>query len=260
MANVGSWKPDRLDTIHYIHKLAEARVGEGYYVISGCDVHEKGTPDMDVVVDSGEIFYNGSYVTVAGNAVAITAADGTNDRMDVIYINSAGTAVVHDGDVLAVSDPLGNAIWTQYEQPYPKTGCPTGVILALVYVPANDTAIGNAQIEDIAQYNPMNNINKISATVEYDDTDVTIGTVPANSLILKIVKYPGTTFDDSTITIGDVGDNDRLATDTIIDPDGSSAVVYEIDHVYTSSTAIHAYVTDLGSASQGSCTIMIIYA
>lgn len=153
MANVGSWQPDRLDTIHYIHKLAESRVGEGYSVISGCDVHENGTPDMDVVVDSGEIFYGDVYKTVAGNNVTISAADGTNDRIDVIYVDSSGVAQVHTGDALPVSDPLGNTVWTQYESPYPKTGCPAGVIIALVYVPANDTSIENAQIEDIAQYN-----------------------------------------------------------------------------------------------------------
>lgn len=153
MANVGSWQPDRLDTIHYIHKLAEARVGDGYSVISGCDVNENGTPDMDVVVDSGSVYFNNVITPVSGNSVTISTADGTNDRIDVIYIDASGVAQVHTGDALVKSDPLGNSIWTQYEQPYPKTGCPAGVIIALVYVPANDTAIGNAQIEDIAQYN-----------------------------------------------------------------------------------------------------------
>jgi len=165
MANVGSWQPDRLDTIHYIHKLAEARVGEGYSVISGCDVHEKGIPDMDVVVDSGEIFYGDVYKTVAGNNVTISAANGTNDRIDVIYVDSSGVAQVHTGDALPVNDPLGNTVWTQYESPYPKTGCPTGVIIALVYVPANDTSIENAQIEDIAQYNIRK--HAIDSTVEH---------------------------------------------------------------------------------------------
>ena len=169
MANVGSWQPDRFDTIHYIHKLAEARVGEGYSVISGCDVHENGTPDMDVVVDSGEIFYGDVYKTVAGNNVTISAADGTNDRIDVIYVDSSGVAQVHTGDALPVSDPLGNTVWTQYESPYPKTGCPAGVIIALVYVPANDTSIENAQIEDIAQYNLIEGITTLNDNVTQAD-------------------------------------------------------------------------------------------
>jgi len=169
MANVGSWQPDRLDTIHYIHKLAESRVGEGYSVISGCDVHENVTPDMDVVVDSGEIFYGDVYKTVAGNNVTISAADGTNDRIDVIYVDSSGVAQVHTGDALAVSDPLGNTVWTQYESPYPKTGCPAGVIIALVYVPANDTSIENAQIEDIAQYNLIEGITALNDNVTQAD-------------------------------------------------------------------------------------------
>jgi len=169
MANVSSWQPDRLDTIHYIHKLAESRVGEGYSVISGCDVHENGTPDMDVVVDSGEIFYGDVYKTVAGNNVTISAANGTNDRIDVIYVDSSGVAQVHTGDALPVSDPLGNTVWTQYESPYPKTGCPAGVIIALVYVPANDTSIENAQIEDIAQYNLIEGITTLNDNVTQAD-------------------------------------------------------------------------------------------
>jgi len=166
MANVGSWQPDRLDTIHYIHKLAEERVGEGYSVISGCDVNEKGTPDMDVVVDSGSVYFNNVITAVAGNNVTISAADGTHDRIDVIYVDTSGVAQVHTGDALVKSDPLGNTVWTQYEQPYPKTGCPSGTIIALVYVPANDTAIGNVQIEDVAQYNIRK--HAIDSTVEHD--------------------------------------------------------------------------------------------
>ena len=166
MANIGSWQPDRLDTIHYIHKLAEERVGEGYSVISGCDVNEKGTPDMDVVVDSGSVYFNNVITAVAGNNVTISAADGTHDRIDVIYVDTSGVAQVHTGDALVKSDPLGNTVWTQYEQPYPKTGCPSGTIIALVYVPANDTAIGNVQIEDVAQYNIRK--HAIDSTVEHD--------------------------------------------------------------------------------------------
>ena len=206
MANVGSWKPDRLDTIHYIHKLAEARVGEGYSVISGCDVHEKGTPDMDVVVDSGEIFYGDIYKTVAGNNVTISAANGTNDRIDVIYVDSSGVAQVHTGDALPVSDPLGNAIWTQYESPYPKTGCPAGVIIALVYVPANDTSIENAQIEDIAQWGAYK-IAKLQATVTHDGgASQSIGTSPAFcDLIRATIRCTQASGGLATVDIGWAG-------------------------------------------------------
>jgi len=260
MANVGSWQPDRLDTIHYIHKLAESRMGEGYAVISGCDVTETaGTPDMNITVDAGEIFYNGNYVTVTGNAVAITAADGTNDRMDVIYINSAGTAVVHDGDVLAVSDPLGNTIWTQYEQPYPKAGCPSGTILALVHVPANDTAIGNAQIEDIAQYN-VNKVISVSANVPYDDADneVTIATIPASSIITSIAKIPGTAYDAGSVTVGIDGDEDTLMPAIVVDATGSDFETVNVNYGCSTKTTIKAFITP-GAASQGTFTIILTY-
>ena len=73
---------------------------------------------------------------------------------------------------------MGNTIWTQYESPYPKTGCPAGVIIALVYVPANDTSIKNAQIEDIAQYNLSGRVRYATATIPYNAADEVIYDTP----------------------------------------------------------------------------------
>jgi hypothetical protein len=245
MANVGSWQPDRLDTIHYIHKLAEARVGEGYSVISGCDVHEKGIPDMDVVVDSGEIFYGDVYKTVAGNNVTISAANGTNDRIDVIYVDSSGVAQVHTGDALPVSDPLGNTVWTQYESPYPKTGCPAGVIIALVYVPANDTSIENAQIEDIAQYNLSGRVRYATAIIPYDDADneVTILTMPSNGIVRFVAKICGTAYDAGTVSIGEDGDVANLMSTSLVDATGSTNNTYTPNKYYASGSVIKAFIT-----------------
>lgn len=268
MANVGSWQPDRLDTIHYIHKLAESRVGEGYSVISGCDVHENGTPDMDVVVDSGEIFYGNVYKTVAGNNVTISAANGTNDRIDVIYVDSSGVAQVHTGDALPVSDPLGNTVWTQYESPYPKTGCPAGVIIALVYVPANDTSIENAQIEDIAQWGAANSNTLVEVSVPYNDADgkVLIATVPAGSIIEYIAKRKPngvTTFayDAGTVTIGTDADPDLLMTSVMVDPTGATAKAHKPSADDTGSidaeTAIYAFIA--GGPTVGNIIIVMRY-
>jgi len=260
MANVGSWQPDRLDTIHYIHKLAESRVGEGYSVISGCDVHENVTPDMDVVVDSGEIFYGDVYKTVAGNNVTISAADGTNDRIDVIYVDSSGVAQVHTGDALPVSDPLGNTVWTQYESPYPKTGCPAGVIIALVYVPANDTSIENAQIEDIAQYNLSGRVRYATAVIPYDDADneVTILTMPSNGIIRFVAKICGTAYDAGTVSIGEDGDVANLMSTSLVDATGSTNDTYTPNKYYTSGAVIKAFITP-GSATEGTFTLILEY-
>jgi hypothetical protein len=260
MANVGSWQPDRLDTIHYIHKLAESRAGEGYSVISGCDVHENGTPDMDVIVDSGEIFYGDVYKTVAGNSVTITAADGTNDRIDVIYVDGSGVAQVHTGDALAKSDPLGNSVWTQYEQPYPKTGCPAGVIIALVYVPANDTSIENAQIEDIAQYNLNGRVRYATAEIPFDDADgeVTILTMPANGIVRFWAKICGTAYDAGTVSLGEDGDVANLAATTVVDATGSTPVTVTKNKYYAAASSIKAFITP-GAASEGTFTILLEY-
>ena len=145
-----------------------------------------------------------SYTSVAGNSVNISAADGSLDRMDIIYIDTDGVACVHTGDNLVLSDPLGNTIWQQYESPYPKTGCPTGVIIGLVYIIHGDTTILDAEIEDIAQYTEFYTVSPTSATDE------------------NIAAFDGTTgklLKDSSKAMSDVHTRDH-AIDGTDDHDG----------------------------------------
>jgi hypothetical protein len=102
-------------------------------VVSGCEVTAQGTPDMTVAVASGVAIVAGTSATVASGNVTITAADGTNPRFDLICVDSAGTKSAVAGT--AASNPV--------------FGDPAGkVVLAAVYVPANDTAIASNQIVD----------------------------------------------------------------------------------------------------------------
>lgn len=106
--------------------------GDG--VISGCGVTAQGTPDMTVAVAAGMIVYGhiGAIVT-AGN-VTITTADATNPRFDLVVVNNSGTKSVTAGTPAA--SPVFPAIPAD------------SIVLATVYVPANDTAIQSNQITD----------------------------------------------------------------------------------------------------------------
>jgi hypothetical protein len=102
-------------------------------VFCGCAVTAQGSPDMTVAVAVGLVRVGGTVVNVAAGNVTITAADGTNPRFDLICVNSSGTKSAVAGTASAnpvFPDPAGK------------------VVLAAVYVPANDTAINSNQISD----------------------------------------------------------------------------------------------------------------
>ena len=86
-----------------------------------------------------------------------------------------------------------------------------------------------------------------------------IGTVSASSRVTLItVEILSACNGTSTLTVGDSGDNDRLATDDVIDM--TSIGVYNITsaHQYTSETEILAYYTN-NSTNTGSIKINVSY-
>ena len=104
-------------------------------VLSGCAVTAQGTPDMTVAVAAGSIRSAGTvYAVTAGNGT-ITAADATNPRLDLVVITSAGAIAVRAG--------------TASSTPKPAARTAGDVVLAVVFVPAADTAIESNQIVDL---------------------------------------------------------------------------------------------------------------
>lgn len=106
----------------------------GRGVASGCAVTEAGTPAMSVVVASGSVVIARVVHSVSGGTVALSAADATNPRFDLIYADDAGAVHVRTGTP---------AVSPTYASPDDDE-----VGLAMVYVPATDTAVQNAQIVD----------------------------------------------------------------------------------------------------------------
>lgn len=113
--------------------IAAGLAGTG--VISGCAVTAQGSPDMTLAVAAGTVRVAGvPRATVTAGNVTITTADATNPRFDLVVVSSTGVKSVTAGAPAAT--PAFPAIPAN------------SVVLAAVYVPANDTAIGTTQIID----------------------------------------------------------------------------------------------------------------
>jgi hypothetical protein len=121
-------EPDSVD----FDILAAGYSGSG--VISGCAVTAQSTPDMTVAVASGIVSVAGVRAAVSGANTTIGTADGTNPRFDTITINSSG----------AIATTAGTAASVPELPAIPSVS----VVLALIFVPANDTTIATVQITD----------------------------------------------------------------------------------------------------------------
>lgn len=101
-------------------------------VLSGLAV--TGGADMTPAVAKGAVLSNRTLFAVAAADVTITTADATNPRIDLIVVTSAGALAVRAG--------------TPAASPKPPARTANDVVIASVYVPANDTAIATTQIID----------------------------------------------------------------------------------------------------------------
>jgi hypothetical protein len=153
LANIGTLG-DSLTRLHIFteaHAQVISRHSQGFFAISGCDVHQAASPGMTITVDSGTVGYNGQQISVSGLTVSIDTADMSNPRFDVITINDSGIPQVSTG-VVATIMPLNTTDPWQMTVPFVASPIPSGVILAIVYVEAGTTSILNAAIDDIALY------------------------------------------------------------------------------------------------------------
>jgi hypothetical protein len=107
-------------------------------VLSGLAV--TGGADMTPAVAKGAVLSNRVMFAVAAADVTITAADATNPRIDLIVVNSSGALAVRTGT------PAPFTPGTSTPKPPARTA--NDVVIAFVYVPANDTAIATTQIVD----------------------------------------------------------------------------------------------------------------
>ena len=104
----------------------------------------------------------------------------------------------------------------------------------------------------------------ITATVTQSggSGNTTIGTVSNNARITLVSVEVTQAFDDAnaTLTVGDSGDNDRLASDVMIDLTSTGTYAMQPAYQYTggSDTDIVAYL-NIGSSSTGSAKVLVSY-
>lgn len=116
----------------YIKALAASEID---FVTSGCAPTPQGSPNMTVAIASGVVFSNGARFAVTGANATIGTANATNPRLDLIVITSAGAIAVRAGTAAAA--------------PKPPVKTANDVLIAVVFVPANDTTISADQIVDL---------------------------------------------------------------------------------------------------------------
>ena len=126
--NTNQAEPDKID----IDILVAGLAGDG--VVNGCLVTAQGPPDLTVAVAAGRVIAGGTSAAVAAGNVTITAADGTNPRIDLIVSNNSGAKSAVAGT--AADEPVMPAIPA------------SSVVLAAIYIPASDTDIDANQITD----------------------------------------------------------------------------------------------------------------
>jgi len=107
---------------------------DGSGVYQGAAVTAQGSPDMTVAVASGTIHVGGTTCDVAAGNVTITTAHATNPRFDLIVADNACAKSATAGT--AAASPVYPAIPAN------------SIVLAVVYVPANDTTMASNQITD----------------------------------------------------------------------------------------------------------------
>jgi hypothetical protein len=146
-------------------------------VLSGLAV--TGGADMTPAVAKGAVLSNKILYAVAASDVTITAADGTNPRIDLIVVTSAGALAVRAGT------PAGN--------PKPPARTANDVVIAAVYVPASDTAIATTQCIDmrvtpnfptvIARTTTAVVVNNNAAIATYFTTTIPSGLMAAGRIL-----------------------------------------------------------------------------
>lgn len=101
-------------------------------VLSGCGVTANN--NMAPSVAKGAVLSQGVMFPIAAGTVTIGTANATNPRIDLIVADSSGAKAVRAGTAAAA--------------PKPPARLAGDVLLAVVYVAANDTSIGSTEITD----------------------------------------------------------------------------------------------------------------
>ena len=80
--------------------------------------------NMNIVVSVGAVLSNGTMFAVPANNVALTAADATNPRLDLVVVNSSGAVAARSGTAAAFVEGVS--------APKPPNRTANDVVIAMV--------------------------------------------------------------------------------------------------------------------------------
>ena len=253
MATIGTISLAKGDILTTAHVYSQNRANDGYGIISGCDVHQKTVPGMGVTIDAGVVMYDGTYTTVAGGDVVIDAADATNPRFDIIYVNAAGACLVAKGTAAAIL-PTGETAFKKMTTPYPTASIPAGVILARIYVAPAVTSILNAAIDDIAMVITQVPLNILTARGDIPYRNANTWTRLAKSAtsghsLMQGVDEPYWGYPDHT-TLANKGTNTHTTIDSFIASKAQASGLASLDSgsVCAQDPKVHATRHQSGGA------------
>ena len=132
-----AWTPESDETVYLDKFESELLAKDGTYIESGLVVTEDAPAANTVEISSGVFYELGvRYTYAGGTSPTFTAADGSNDRLDILSINTSSTIIITDG--VAGSDPRPPSI--------PASNCP----LARIRIPTSDNIVNTVDIFDSA--------------------------------------------------------------------------------------------------------------
>lgn len=181
--------------------MVVSRALAGYSVRSGLAVTQRAAgANMSVDVAAGTYLLNNVPGTYAATTnVAVDAADSTNPRLDILYINSSGVLTIAKGTAAAIS-PAGETNYKKFEVPYPADLSGTaGIPLAIIHVGAGVSTITDANIWMIGSISELGYLEKLitdtiakGAPRAQDTPNMTIY-VPAFQAYINgaLVSFPG---------------------------------------------------------------------
>ncbi|KKL99729.1 hypothetical protein LCGC14_1811540, partial [marine sediment metagenome] len=215
-------EPDKVD----FDIIAAAHKGDG--VVSGCAVSERGAgANMSVDVASGEVRVASTVATVSSGNLVIGAADATDPRFDLVVVNNAGTKAITAGT--ADANPVFPSIPAD------------SVVLAVVYIPANDTTIETAQITDKGVVAHLATKEYVDSAIHFIEDYFFNNTASSyGGIYYKMLDTP-TGEAESTFQSGLLGEGDNQALFNFATDAGLPGVTVLESGVYTGH--IHARVT-----------------
>ncbi len=139
-------------------------------VVSGCAV--TGGADMTPEVAKGAIISNGVMFPVTAGTFTIGAAHATLPRIDLVVIDSSGAKQTRAGTAAT------------YAKPPVRTA--NDVVLAAVYVPANDTSIETTKITDLRVFKDRHGV-----TLKKSQAATTFNNSTADNSLASVVLPSG---------------------------------------------------------------------